>query len=40
MFDYSLDYKNIDFRANPHLYRVGKGEQVRFSFFFVHCRFA
>jgi Domain of unknown function (DUF4385) len=27
MFDYSLDYKNIDFRANPHLYRVGKGEQ-------------
>lgn len=27
VFDYSLDYKNIDFRENPHLYRVGKGEQ-------------
>ncbi|HEV2662134.1 MAG TPA: DUF4385 domain-containing protein [Ktedonobacteraceae bacterium] len=27
MFDYTLDYKNTDFRANPHLYRVGKGEQ-------------
>jgi hypothetical protein len=26
-FDYSLDYKNIDFRQHPELYRVGKGEQ-------------
>ncbi len=26
-FDYSLDFKNIDFRASPELYRVGKGEQ-------------
>ncbi len=26
-FDYSLDFKNIDFRAHPELYRVGKGEQ-------------
>jgi hypothetical protein len=26
-FDYSLDYKNIDFRQNPELYRIGKGEQ-------------
>src|SRR4028118_259456 len=26
-FDYSLDFKNIDFRQHPHLYRVGKGEQ-------------
>ena len=26
-FDYTLDYKNTDFRATPHLYRVGKGEQ-------------
>lgn len=26
-FDYSLDFKNIDFRARPDLYRVGKGEQ-------------
>ncbi|GAA6617047.1 DUF4385 domain-containing protein [Scytonema sp. NUACC26] len=26
-FDYSLDFKNIDFRKNPELYRVGKGEQ-------------
>ena len=26
-FDYSLDFKNIDFRLSPELYRVGKGEQ-------------
>lgn len=26
-FDYSLDFKSIDFRKNPKLYRVGKGEQ-------------
>ncbi|KJH71912.1 DUF4385 domain-containing protein [Aliterella atlantica] len=26
-FDYSLDFKNIDFRTSPELYRVGKGEQ-------------
>ena len=26
-FDYSLDYKNLDLRKNPELYRVGKGEQ-------------
>ncbi|MDZ7993659.1 MAG: DUF4385 domain-containing protein [Nostoc sp. EfeVER01] len=26
-FDYSLDFKNIDFRQHPELYRVGKGEQ-------------
>lgn len=26
-FDYSLDFKNIDFRNFPELYRVGKGEQ-------------
>ncbi|CAN5674340.1 DUF4385 domain-containing protein [soil metagenome] len=26
-FDYSLDYKNLDLRKNPQLYRVGKGEQ-------------
>lgn len=26
-FDYSLDFKTIDFRSSPHLYRVGKGEQ-------------
>lgn len=26
-FDYSLDYARLDLRANPHLYRVGKGEQ-------------
>ena len=26
-FDYSLPYKNLDLRAEPHLYRVGKGEQ-------------
>lgn len=27
MFDYSLDFKKIDFRRNPELYRIGKGEQ-------------
>ena len=26
-FDYSLDFKTIDFREHPELYRVGKGEQ-------------
>lgn len=26
-FDYSLDFKTIDFRKQPQLYRVGKGEQ-------------
>ncbi|MBA2749565.1 MAG: DUF4385 family protein, partial [Tatlockia sp.] len=26
-FDYSLDFKTIDFRDRPDLYRVGKGEQ-------------
>jgi len=26
-FDYSLDFKNIDFRSSPELYRIGKGEQ-------------
>ena len=26
-FDYSLDFKRIDFREHPELYRVGKGEQ-------------
>ena len=26
-FDYSLPYKNLDLREEPHLYRVGKGEQ-------------
>ena len=26
-FDYSLDFKNTDFRKHPELYRVGKGEQ-------------
>ncbi|KAF3886853.1 MULTISPECIES: DUF4385 domain-containing protein [Nostocales] len=26
-FDYSLDFQSIDFRKNPELYRVGKGEQ-------------
>lgn len=26
-FDYSLDFDKIDFRKNPELYRVGKGEQ-------------
>lgn len=26
-FDYSLDFKTIDFRKSPELYQVGKGEQ-------------
>jgi hypothetical protein len=26
-FDYSLDFDDIDFRKNPELYRVGRGEQ-------------
>ena len=26
-FDYSLDFKTIDFRQYPELYRVGRGEQ-------------
>ncbi|RDC65669.1 DUF4385 domain-containing protein [Adhaeribacter pallidiroseus] len=26
-FDYTLDFKNTDFRKRPELYRVGKGEQ-------------
>lgn len=26
-FDYLLDYKQINFRQSPHLYRIGKGEQ-------------
>lgn len=26
-FDYSLDFEKTDFRTNPQLYRVGKGEQ-------------
>jgi len=26
-FDYSLDYKNLDLKKNPELYRIGKGEQ-------------
>jgi hypothetical protein len=26
-FDYSLDYKKIDCRAQPKLYCIGKGEQ-------------
>lgn len=27
LFDYSLDFKTINFRQSPQLYRVGKGEQ-------------
>ncbi|NMG06375.1 DUF4385 domain-containing protein [Brasilonema sp. UFV-L1] len=27
MFDYSLDFHHLNFRENPELYRVGKGEQ-------------
>jgi hypothetical protein len=26
-FDYTLDFRNIDFRRHPELYRIGKGEQ-------------
>jgi Domain of unknown function (DUF4385) len=26
-FDYSIDFKAIDFRQSPELYRIGKGEQ-------------
>jgi hypothetical protein len=26
-FDYSLDYQRLDFRKEPELYRIGKGEQ-------------
>ena len=26
-FDYNLDYRNVDLRAKPELYRVGRGEQ-------------
>jgi hypothetical protein len=26
-FDYSLDYKNLNLRERPELYRIGKGEQ-------------
>ncbi len=26
-FDYALDFRTVDFRAHPELYRVGKGEQ-------------
>lgn len=26
-FDYNLDFKNTDFRQQPELYRIGKGEQ-------------
>ncbi len=26
-FDYNLDFKTIDFRQHPELYRIGKGEQ-------------
>ena len=26
-FDDTLDFKNIDFKANPELYRIGRGEQ-------------
>ena len=26
-FDYTLDFKAIDFRQNPELYRIGRGEQ-------------
>ena len=27
VFDYSLDFKNMDFRKHPERYRIGKGEQ-------------
>jgi Domain of unknown function (DUF4385) len=26
-FDYTLDFKSLDFRQQPELYRIGKGEQ-------------
>ncbi|UOQ75399.1 DUF4385 domain-containing protein [Hymenobacter sp. 5516J-16] len=26
-FDYTLDFRTVDFRQHPELYRVGKGEQ-------------
>ena len=26
-FDYTLDFKTLDFRQHPELYRIGKGEQ-------------
>ena len=26
-FDYSLDFKRLSFRAQPELYRIGRGEQ-------------
>jgi len=26
-FNYTLDFKNVDFRQQPELYRIGKGEQ-------------
>lgn len=26
-FDYSLDFKKINFRERPELYRIGRGEQ-------------
>jgi Domain of unknown function (DUF4385) len=26
-FDYTIDFRSIDFRQQPELYRVGKGEQ-------------
>jgi hypothetical protein len=26
-FDYSLDFKTIDFRQHPELYQIGRGEQ-------------
>ncbi len=26
-FDYSLNYKELNLRENPHLYTIGKGEQ-------------
>ncbi|BAU07597.1 hypothetical protein FIS3754_35270 [Fischerella sp. NIES-3754] len=27
IFDYSLDFQNINFRQHPELYCIGKGEQ-------------
>lgn len=26
-FDYGVDFSSVDFRKNPHLYKVGRGEQ-------------